>query len=110
MKRPEKAETLEGALESWERAIDCLWKAGGVFAADDYPVSLYREHVDAAWWRATDSERAAVQERLEDTDALYRRLTVPSRSCNAGDEWARQKGWTPEANWWLFRDPIGGWE
>lgn len=95
--------TLPILLAEWARIVDRLehqpHDPAHVFTDD-----VLVRHELAVRLRAKPSPRET-REMLEEFDGHFRALTVASAVCVLGADRAVAEGWTPQREWYLWRQP-----
>ena len=55
-------------------------------------------------------ESRTALDAVERADKQFVASTIPTDECQWGEGNAARHGWTPERNWWYWRDPPAGYE
>lgn len=95
--------TLPVLLAEWARIVDRLEHQ------PDDPAHVFTDdvlvrHEISARLRAKPSPQET-REMLQEFDGHFRVLTHESEACVLGDDRAVAEGWTPQREWYLWRQP-----
>ncbi len=104
--------SIEVLVAQWD-AIVATIERGYTLTFDDYlnDVDL-RNNIEqrvrdaAATHRAEHKSGVSVKPYLDAIDARFIASTRSVATCVWGESNARDEGWTPEREWWYYREPL----
>ncbi len=99
---------VEGGLEwlvgNWRRVATEVESGEQHWVWEDWVNDLDTRKIIQQLLDHVPESRGALPE-IEETDARFRNGTIESDHCLWGQANAEKHGWTPETEWWYWREP-----
>lgn len=101
--------TLPMLVERWAQVVDEI-ERGYTLTFDDYLNDVDLRHLIARSLRnvppAVREQLSPLRDQLTNIDTRFVAHTEPSDGCVWGQANADDEGWSPDGEWWYYRQPM----
>src|SRR6476619_6215523 len=102
------AHVVEGGLDylvsTWEQTAAETEAGEWWWGYEDWLDDLDTRNIIQDLFDNVPESRTAV-DAVERADKQFDASTIPTDECQGSDANAARRGWTPERNWWYWREP-----